>query len=88
MADGDDVNIIEITTLEEQKTEERRKPMIRERLALGMTAVVGLSMLASILATAISPNSGAVRDLIVPIMPELLVVYGMIIAFYFGQQHK
>jgi hypothetical protein len=83
-----DENVLYINSLSEQKIEERRKPLIRERLALAMTFVVGLAVVASIAASAISTNAPAVRDIAVAVMPELLVVYGMVIAFYFGQQHK
>jgi hypothetical protein len=84
----DDEKVIYISSLAEQRTEERHKPLIRQQLALGLTFVVGLAVVVSIAAAAWSANATAVRDIAVAVMPELLVVYGMVIAFSFGQQHK
>jgi hypothetical protein len=80
--------VVDIESLEGQKTQDIRRHRFREKLALAVTAMVGSTIIAAIFAAALSPVNGtAIKDIAVGVMPELIVAYGMIISFYFGTKH-
>jgi hypothetical protein len=77
--------VVEILPLDQQKTEEVRTHRFREKLALGVTIMVGTTIIASFLAAALAQNNaGTVKEIAVAVIPELIVAFGVIIGFYFG----
>ncbi len=80
---------IEIGSIIEQKTEDRAVNSVREKLAIRLTLMVGVAVVATIgTAAAFPANTASIKDVAVPMIQNLLVVYGMVIAYYFGASTK
>ncbi|WP_316204525.1 hypothetical protein [Bradyrhizobium sp. SZCCHNS3051] len=88
MAKSDDqIPVLDIKPLTTPKLVERRTGVVRERLAVSLTALVALCILGQIAAVLVSPaNAPLIREEIP--MRELLVIYGTVIGFYFGSKQR
>ncbi len=83
----EDEKIIEIEPLEDQKTVELSNIVIREKIALRLTLMVSCIVLVTILAVALSgTNAAAIKDVAITVIPELIVILGTIVGFYFGSR--
>jgi len=85
---NDDEPIIEINELEPQKTEDRRAPVVREKLSIGLIAVIGLSIVTGIIAIAFSANAATIKDFATGAVHDLMVIFAMVVGYYFGLKHR
>lgn len=79
---------IEIKPLEEQKTVDRRTPVVRERLAIGLMVIVPVTIIAALVAAAVSHNAATIKEIAVVVIPPLIVALSGILGFYFGTKQR
>lgn len=83
----DEIPVLDIKPLGTPKTIDRRTGIIRERLALGLTALVAMCIVAQFVTIWVAPEHAALVKEMVP-MREMIVIYGTIIGFYFGSKQR
>ena len=89
VGERDDTLIIDIPSLDDTKTNERHEDLTREKLALRITSMVGAIIALAIVSVALFPNQATtIKDIVVSVVPELIVVLGTVIGFYFGAKRK
>jgi len=85
--DDDDAAEVDVPQLEKIQVTERRKDMVREKIAILLTyAIIAISVIPIIDVVIFPEKAASIRDVAVSIIPAVAGIYGAIIGFYFGEK--